>query len=580
MLSIENGVECVSEEYNATSQESVPMQNSNFLKQIIQSDLSADKISQVVTRFPPEPNGYLHIGHAKAIWINFGLAEYFKGVCHLRMDDTNPEKENVEYVQSIINDVQWLGYQWHGPLRYASQYFDQLYTYAIELINAGKAFVCELTPDETREYRGTLTESGKNSPYRTRAIEDNLRLFEEMQAGKHPEGSLSLRLKIDMASPNINMRDPVIYRVKIAHHHATGDTWNIYPMYDYAHCISDAVEGITHSLCSLEFADHKPLYDWVLNNISIDCHPQQIEFARLNTNYTITSKRKLKRLVDSGLMDGWSDPRLPTISGLRRRGYTAASLRAFCESTGLSRANSLVDMGMLEACIREELDYTAPRAMCVIRPLKVVITNYPDDQAELLNLPLHPKREELGHREITFAREVWIDQNDFLENAPRKFFRLAPGKEVRLRGAYIIKCTDAVKNAQGEITELHCTYDPETLGKMPQDRKVKGVIHWVPVQQAEPVEIRLYDRLFADPQPELAVDDDQQPIDFIDRINPDSLVVHQGYIEPAQANTPLEQQCQFEREGYFCLDSVAFEQGLRVWNRTVGLRDSWQKHSK
>lgn len=552
----------------------------HFIKQQIQKDLASGKVTQIVTRFPPEPNGYLHIGHAKSIWINFGLAQQFQGVCHLRMDDTNPEKEDLEYVDAIKRDIAWLGYEWFGPLRFASDYFEDYYNFALELIQAGKAYVCELSPDEAREYRGTLTSPGRNSPFRDRPIQESLDMFAKMRAGKLAEGTASLRAKIDMASPNINMRDPILYRIRFAEHHQTGKAWCIYPMYDYAHCISDAIEGITHSLCSLEFEDHRPLYNWILENISIDCHPQQIEFARLNPNYTITSKRKLRKLVDGGFVDGWDDPRLPTLAGLRRRGFTAASLRKFCEATGVSKANSVVDVSLLEWAIRDELDSQAPRAMCVLQPLKVTLTNYPADQTETLTLANHPKDESFGQREIPFSRELWIDHNDFLEDAPKKFFRLAPGKEVRLRGAYIIKCEQVIKNEQGEIVELLCTFDKETLGKMPTDRKVKGVIHWVAAQTAVPVKVCLYDRLFSVPLPE-AADENGEAVEFTERLNPESLIVTEGVVEPAVAKllqeNPALGAVQFEREGYFVMDAKTSTPEQLVFNRIVSLKDSWEK---
>jgi len=545
---------------------------SNFLKQHIKKDLAAGKVQSIVTRFPPEPNGHLHIGHAKAIWINFGLAQQFGGVCHLRMDDTNPEKEDTEYVEAIQKDIQWLGYEWFGPLRFASDYFEQFYAYALELIEAGKAYVCELSPDEAREYRGTLTTPGRPSPSRDRAVAENITLFKGMRDGQYPEGQLSLRAKIDMASPNMNLRDPIIYRVRYAEHHKTGKAWCLYPMYDFAHAISDGLEGITHSMCSLEFEDHRPLYNWILESITIDAHPQQIEFARLNTNYTITSKRKLKKLVDGGFVAGWDDPRMPTIGGLRRRGFTASSLRKFCEATGVSKANSTVDMSMLEWAIRDELDSTAPRAMCVLRPLKVTITNFAAGQQEQLSLARHPKDDSFGERTIQMSREVWIDQADFLEEAPKKFFRLAPGKEVRLRGSYIIRCDEVIKDGD-QVVELKCSYDPETLGKMPTDRKVKGVIHWVCAASAVPVEVRLYDRLFSAALPE-ASGEDGQPIDFIERLNPDSLEVVNGFLEHGvQAKTAV----QFEREGYFVEDSKESNDNKKVFNRIVSLKDSWAK---
>ncbi len=542
----------------------------HFIHKIIEEDLNSGKHTSIVTRFPPEPNGFLHIGHAKSICLNFGLAEQFNGACHLRFDDTNPEKENQVYIDAIAQDVQWLGFQWHGPVRYASEYFQALYDYAIELINMGKAYVCSLTAEQTREYRGTLTEPGKPSPYRDRSIADNLDLFSRMQAGEFDEGAHVLRAKIDMASPNLNMRDPVIYRIKKAHHHQTGDHWNVYPMYDYTHCISDAIEGITHSICTLEFEDHRPLYDWVLDQLPVSCHPRQIEFARLNLNYTITSKRKLKRLVDEGFVVGWDDPRLHTIAGLRRRGYTPASLRNFCEAIGVARADSVVDMAMLEFSIRDDLDKHAPRIMCVLDPLKVTITNYGDD-AQWLEASNHPKDESLGKRKIPFTRTLYIDRNDFMEDPPKDYFRLSPGKEVRLRGAYILRCDQVVRDPQtGAVIELKSSIDPETLGKNPEGRKVKGVIHWVSADHAVPCEVRLYDRFFTEENPEAAGD-------FFQCINPNSLVtLKHCWIEPSVMENSAT-HFQFEREGYFCVDCKEDSASHRVFNRTVTLKDSWAK---
>lgn len=571
----------MSSEKQTTAVNEAPGQHhhTHFLKQHIEKDLASGKVQSIVTRFPPEPNGYLHIGHAKAIWINFGLANTFNGVCHLRMDDTNPEKEETEYVNAIMSDIQWLGYEWFGPVRYASDYFEKFYEFALALIDAGLAYVCELSPEESREYRGTLTSPGRNSPWRDRPVAESLALFKQMRAGDIPEGKASLRAKIDMSSPNINMRDPVLYRIRFAEHHRTGSDWCIYPMYDYAHCISDALEGITHSMCSLEFEDHRPLYDWILDHVSVDCHPQQIEFARLNTNYTVTSKRKLRRLVDGHFVSGWDDPRLPTLSGLRRRGFTATSLRKFCEATGVSKANSVVDVGMLEWAIREELDVKAPRAMCVLSPLAVTISNYPDGQVEQLQLSNHPKDESFGTRFMPFEKKIWIDRSDFMEDAPKKFFRLAPGKEVRLRGSYIVRCDEVIRDDCGEVIELRCSFDPDTLGKMPEDRKVKGVIHWVPASSAVPVEIRLYDRLFAKAAPESVEDGVSQ--DFIDHINPASLKVVNGYLEPAWAamlqSGEHDGALQFEREGYFVADSKDSQAASLVFNRVVPLKDSWAK---
>lgn len=555
----------------ATSE--APSTPSNFIRQIIDKDLDSGKHSNIVTRFPPEPNGYLHVGHAKSICLNFGIAQSYQGVCNLRFDDTNPEKENPEYIESIRNDVEWLGFQWPGEPKFASNYFDQLHGYAIELIKAGKAYVCELTPDEARQYRGNLKEPGKDSPYRNRSVEENLDLFDRMKNGEFEEGKMVLRAKIDMASPNMNMRDPIIYRIRFAEHHQTGDKWCVYPMYDFTHPISDALEGITHSLCTLEFEDHRPLYDWLLDNISIECHPQQIEFARLQLNYTVTSKRKLKQLVDEGHVTAWNDPRMPTISGMRRRGYTPAAIRRFCDSIGVAKANSTVDVAMLEAAIRDDLNDNAPRAMCVLNPLKITIQNYPEGQVEQLSAPLHPQKE-MGERTLPFTREVFIDKDDFREEANKKFKRLVLGKEVRLRNAYVIRADEVIKDADGEITEIICTYDPDTLGKNPEDgRKVKGVIHWVSATESLPAEVRLYDRLFLDENP-----DGNKEKSFLELINPEALtVVKTARVEPSVAEGQPEQGYQFEREGYFCIDSKDSQPDQLVLNKTIGLRDTWAK---
>ncbi len=544
----------------------------NFIHQMINDDVASGKNQgRVHTRFPPEPNGYLHIGHAKSICLNFGTALKYNGVCNLRFDDTNPEKENLEYVESIKASVQWLGFDWQDRLFYASDYFDKLYECALTLINQGKAYVCSLTPEQARLYRGTLTEPGKPSPDRERSVADNLDLFSRMKNGEFADGTYTLRAKIDMASPNINLRDPVIYRIRHQHHHQTGDKWCIYPMYDYTHCISDALEGITHSLCTLEFEDHRPLYDWTLDQLGLPCHPQQIEFARLNINYTVMSKRKLKQLVDEKLVNGWTDPRMPTLEGMRRRGYTPAAIRNFCEMVGVTKSNSLVEVGQLEYCLREDLDATAPRAMCVLRPLKVVLSNYPAEQTDVLRLSRHPKDASMGEREITFTRELYIDRNDFEEVPPPGFKRLTVGGEVRLRGAYIIKCEQVIKDANGVITELHCSCDMNTLGKNAEGRKVKGVIHWVPAALAIPVEVRMYDRLFEHPAPDAAEGD------YRDNINKNSLVVLNALVEPSMANTPAEHRCQFEREGYFCTDRFDSKSGALVFNLTIGLKDTWAK---
>lgn len=548
---------------------------SNFIHQIIREDLKNNKNDgRVHTRFPPEPNGYLHIGHAKSICLNFSTANEFKGLCNLRFDDTNPEKEDMEYVDSIRESIRWLGFDWEDRQYYASDYFDKLYEFAGELIKQGKAYVCSLNQDQAREYRGTLTEPGKNSPDRDRSVDENLDLFTRMKDGEFDDGDYTLRAKIDMASPNMNMRDPVIYRIRRAEHHQTGNKWCIYPMYDYTHCISDALEDITHSLCTLEFEDHRPLYDWVLDQLESLPHPRQIEFARLNINYTVMSKRKLKQLVDEGLVDGWDDPRMPTLDGMRRRGYTPVSIRNFCEMVGVTKANSVVDVGMLEHSLRDDLDKTSPRAMCVLNPLKVVIENYPEDKIDVLTLPKHPKDESMGNREIPFRREVWIDRADFEEVPPPGFKRLVTGGEVRLRGSYVIKCEEVIKDDNGEIMELRATYDAATLGARPEGRKVKGVIHWVSVQDALDVEVRLYDRLFNCENPDAAEGD------YRDYINPDSLVVKTGCkAEPTMADAAPEERFQFEREGYFCVDRKNSTADKPVFNLTVTLRDTWAKKS-
>ena len=540
----------------------------NFITQIIDEDLASGKHKSVHTRFPPEPNGYLHIGHAKSICLNFGLAKEYNGLCNLRFDDTNPVKEDVEYVDSIKADVEWLGFKWEGEPRYASDYFDALYGYAIELIEKGLAYVDELSPDEMREYRGTLTEPGKNSPYRDRSVEENLALFERMKNGEFAEGTLSLRAKIDMASPFMVMRDPVLYRIKFASHHQTGDKWCIYPMYDFTHCISDAIERITHSLCTLEFQDNRRLYDWVLENISIERPlPHQYEFSRLNLEGTLTSKRKLLKLVNEGIVDGWNDPRMPTISGLRRRGYTPASLREFCRRIGVTKQDNVVEYSALEACIREDLNENAPRAMAVIDPVRVVIENFEGE--ETLTAPNHPNRPELGERQLPFTKELYIDRADFREEANKQYKRLVLGKEVRLRNAYVIKAERVEKDANGEITAIFCTYDPETLGKNPSDgRKVKGVIHWVSAVHHHPAEFRLYERLFTVPNPGAAED-----IESV--LNPTSLVVKHGFVEQSLANAEPEKGYQFEREGYFCADNKDSRPEHLVFNLTVSLKEGF-----
>ena len=540
----------------------------NFITQIIDEDLASGKHKSIHTRFPPEPNGYLHIGHAKSICLNFGLAKEYNGLCNLRFDDTNPVKEDVEYVDSIKEDVQWLGFKWEGEPRYASDYFDALYGYAIELIEKGLAYVDELSPDEMREYRGTLTEPGKNSPYRDRSVEENLALFERMKNGEFAEGTLSLRAKIDMASPFMVMRDPVLYRIKFASHHQTGDKWCIYPMYDFTHCISDAIERITHSLCTLEFQDNRRLYDWVLENISIERPlPHQYEFSRLNLEGTLTSKRKLLKLVNDGIVDGWNDPRMPTISGLRRRGYTPASLREFCRRIGVTKQDNVVEYSALEACIREDLNENAPRAMAVIDPVRVVIENFEGE--ETLTAPNHPNRPELGERQLPFTKELYIDRADFREEANKQYKRLVLGKEVRLRNAYVIKAERVEKDVNGEITTIFCTYDPETLGKNPADgRKVKGVIHWVSAVHNHPAEFRLYERLFTVPNPGAA-----EEIESV--LNPTSLVVKHGFVEQSLANAEPEKGYQFEREGYFCADNKDSRPEHLVFNLTVSLKEGF-----
>ena len=542
----------------------------NFIRQIIDEDLASGKHKSVHTRFPPEPNGYLHIGHAKSICLNFGIARDYQGQCNLRFDDTNPAKEDIEFVESIKQDVQWLGFQWSGEICYSSDYFDKLHGYAIELIEKGLAYVDELSPEQMREYRGTLTAPGKNSPFRDRSVEENLALFAKMKSGEMAEGSACLRAKIDMASPFMVMRDPVIYRIKFAHHHQTGDKWCIYPMYDFTHCISDALEGITHSLCTLEFQDNRRLYDWVLDNISIDCHPRQYEFSRLNLEYTVMSKRKLNLLVTEGHVSGWDDPRMLTVSGLRRRGYTPASIREFCQRIGVTKQDNIVEMSMLEACIRDDLNENAPRAMAVLHPVKVVIENLAAD--EVLTAPAHPSNAEMGTRELNFTREIFIDEADFKEEANKQFKRLVLGKEVRLRNAYVIKAERVEKDADGKVTCIYCSYDPETLGKDPADgRKVKGVIHWVSATHSLPAEIRLYDRLFKMPNP--GAEDD-----FEAALNPDSLVIIQGArVEASLKDAKPEFAYQFEREGYFCADNKLSSAEHLVFNRTVALRDVWGK---
>jgi len=543
----------------------------NFIRQIIDEDLASGKHSSVHTRFPPEPNGYLHIGHAKSICLNFGIAQDYQGQCNLRFDDTNPAKEDIEFVESIKRDVQWLGFQWSGEVCYSSNYFDQLYQYAIELINKGLAYVDELSPEQIREYRGTLTSPGKNSPYRDRSVEENLALFEKMRNGEFAEGAACLRAKIDMASNFIVMRDPVLYRVKFAEHHQTGNKWCIYPMYDFTHCISDALEGITHSLCTLEFQDNRRLYDWVLDNITIPTHPRQYEFSRLNLEYAIMSKRKLNLLVTEKIVEGWDDPRMLTVSGLRRRGYTAASIREFCRRIGVTKQDNIVEMASLESCIRDDLNENAPRAMAVLDPLKIVIENLPAGHEEMIEMPNHPNKPEMGQRTVPFSREIWIDRADFREEANKQYKRLVLGKEVRLRNAYVIRAERVATDEEGNITCIFCTCDVDTLSKDQADgRKVKGVIHWVSAEHAVPAEFRLYDRLFSVPNPGAAED-------FLATINPESLVIKQGFVEPGLKQAEATSPYQFEREGYFCADSVYSSPQHLVFNRTVGLRDTWAK---
>lgn len=545
----------------------------HFLQQIIRKDIEAGVHNKIATRFPPEPNGYLHIGHAKSICLNFGLAAEFGGSCNLRFDDTNPEKENEEFVNSIKQDVEWLGFKWSGEVRYTSDYFDQLHAWAISLIEQGLAFVCDLNAEQMREYRGTLIEPGKNSPFRERSVADNLALFEKMRAGGFDEGACSLRAKIDMSAPNINLRDPIIYRIKKAHHHQTGDKWCIYPSYDFAHGQSDAIEGITHSICTLEFEDHKPLYDWFIQHLPVPAVPRQYEFARLNINYSVTSKRKLKQLVDEHHVDGWNDPRMPTISGMRRRGYTPAALRDFCDRIGVTRSDGIVDVGVLEFCVRDDLDKNAPRAMCVLRPLKVTLTNYPVDQVETLSVHNHPNREELGDRQVPFTQTFFIEQEDFREEANKKYKRLVLGKRARLRGAYVIEADEAIKDAAGNIIEIRARIIEGTLGKDPADGvKPKGVIHWVSATQNLDCVVRLYERLFTDEAP------DAGGKNFLEFINPHNLEILAGCkAEVSLASAQLEDRFQFERQGYFCLDSKFSTAAKKVFNRTISLKDSFSK---
>ena len=548
---------------------------SNFIRTIIAKDLESNKHDgNVTTRFPPEPNGYLHIGHAKSICLNFGLAnENEKGLCNLRFDDTNPEKESIEYIEAIKRDVEWLGFDWEDREFYSSDYFEKLYDFAKTLIEDGKAYVCSLNSEDMREYRGTLTEPGKPSPDRDRSVEENLDLFLRMREGEFEDGTYTLRAKIDMAASNMNLRDPAIYRIKKVHHHRTGDKWCVYPMYDFTHCLSDSLENITHSICTLEFEDHRPLYDWFLDELKTKCHPQQIEFARLNLEYTVMSKRKLMKLVEENLVNGWDDPRMPTISGMRRRGYTSASIRNFCERIGVGKKESRIEFGMLEEKVREDLNENANRVSCVLNPIKVVIENLPEGEIIELKTQNHPQKPEMGERIVPFSRELYIERDDFMEDPPKKFFRLGPGREVRLRFAFFLKCIDFKKDENGEVVELRCTYDPETLGgKAPDGRKVKGTIHWVSAKHALPVKVNLYDRLFTDVDPE-------ESGDFRENINPASIkVLDECRIEPSVKNAKAEDTFQFERSGYFCVDKNN-DEGL-IFNRTVTLRDTWAKMKK
>jgi glutaminyl-tRNA synthetase len=561
----------MSTEPNSTDVEDDEKYPSNFIRTIIEKDVAAGKNSgQVVTRFPPEPNGFLHIGHAKAICLSFGMAKEFAGTTYLRFDDTNPSKESIEFADSMKEDISWLGFEWL-EVRNASDYFDQLYEFAEQLIEDAKAYVDSQSADEIRAMRGSLTDAGKNSPYRDRTVAENLDLFRRMRDGEFADGEHVLRLKIDMASPNINMRDPAIYRIRHVKHHQTGDKWCIYPLYDYTHCISDSLEGITHSLCDLGFEAHRPLYDWVLENIKVNCHPQQIEFSRLNLQYTVMSKRKLKQLVEENLVDGWDDPRLPTIAGLRRRGYTPTALRDFCRRIGVTKSDNNVELALLQSVIREDLEDTAPRVMGVVNPIKLVIENYASDKVEMLTVANHPKLESLGTRQLPFTGEAYIDREDFREEANRKYKRLVLGGEVRLRYGYVIKAEKVIKNDAGEIIEIRCTYDPDTLGKNPEGRKVRGVIHWVSASRCHPAEIRLFDPLFTVDFPDAS---DQ---DYHDLMNPGSVTINQGFVEESLSEASVSERFQFEREGYFCIDSKDSRREQLVFNRVVGLRDTWAK---
>ena len=552
--------------------------DNHFIRNIIDEDLASGKHSAIQTRFPPEPNGYLHIGHAKSICLNFGLAYIYDGLCNLRFDDTNPEKESEEYVRAIEEDVRWLGFQWADQPRYASDYFDRLFDYAVGLIKDGKAYVDDLTSEEMREYRGTLTEPGKNSPYRERSVEENLDLFMRMKNGEFPDGSKTLRLKIDMSSGNVNMRDPVIYRIRRVHHHNTGDKWCIYPMYDYTHAISDAIEGITHSLCTLEFESHRPLYDWVLDNIPAPhaTRPRQYEFSRLELLYSITSKRKLNQLVTEGHVSGWDDPRMPSISGMRRRGYTPEGLRLFSKRVGISKSENVVDMSVLEGAIREELEDSAPRMIGVLNPLKVELTNYDPAVSQSRSAPYHPNHPEMGERELPLSKTIYIEADDFSEDPPKGWQRLVPGGEVRLRYSYVIKCEEVVKNAAGRVVALKCSIDHDTLGKKPEGRKVKGVIHWISAEHAVPATVRLYDRLFTEARPDAVRGADGEYLPFTDFLNPNSMTETSAWVEPLANSLPPESRYQFERLGYFVTDRYDHAEGKPVFNRTVGLKDTWQ----
>jgi glutaminyl-tRNA synthetase len=572
---------------NKTSSSGASAASSNFIKSLVANDLASNKFhGRVQTRFPPEPNGYLHIGHAKSICLNFSIAAENSGQCNLRFDDTNPAKESIEFVDSIKSDILWLGFEWSGEVRFASHYFDQLFDFAVDLIQAEKAFVCSLDAQQMRDFRGSLTQPGKPSPDRNRSAAENLELFERMKAGEFADGQYSLRAKIDMASPNINLRDPVLYRIRHVHHHQTGDKWCLYPTYDYTHCISDALEGITHSLCTLEFEDHRPLYNWVLQSLDLEALkqvspladsatpytlPEQTEFAKLKLNYTMIGKRNLREMVETGVVQGWDDPRMPTLSGMRRRGFTPESIRHFCEAVGVSRSEGVVDISMLEHAIREDLDTKAPRIMCVLRPLKVVITNLPADHDQLLSMANHPKNEAMGRRDVPFTQELFIDETDFEEVPPAGFKRLIPGGEVRLRGCYVMRCDSVEKDSSGAVVQVNCSIDPDTLGKNPEGRKVKGVIHWVSASKGVAITTHLYDRLFTVEEP-----GSKEYEDYKVNLNPDSLqVLTKSVIEPAAVEPESAGQYQFEREGYFCLDSAKTAQGQAIFNRTITLRDSW-----